>query len=265
MFEQQDFQPLANDTQSASEPLRESLRESLHELRESSPNPDFAQLPKSSSELAAHFSCTKEAIQDWFKIISQAYCWLPLSDLKSGVGKNTRYSAFCIQQMFNLKSSRESGQTANEWIASIHQENAEAITNWKASQEDEQKEVEILTDDELKATSDLIKITADSTPFSGLAIQTKATERVESLAIELKQTDAEAEADFAAFMELTAEIITQDEAAELADDLEFQKLRQKNATKWLKRKAILESDKQKILQGNIANPKQTGNSPAAVS
>jgi hypothetical protein len=134
MFDQQDFQPLANDTQKTSEPLRESLRESFHELRELSPIDDFEKKPKSSSELAAHFSCTKEAIQDWFKIISQAYCWLPLSDLKSGVGKNTRYSSFCIQQMSNLKSSRETGLIANDWIAFIHQENAEEIAVWKASQ-----------------------------------------------------------------------------------------------------------------------------------
>ena len=70
---------------------------------------------------------------------------------------------------------------------------------------------------------------------------------------------------FAAFMEITTEIVNQDEAAELADDLEFQQLRKQNAAKWLKRKAILENDKQQILQGNITNPKQPRNSPAAVS
>jgi len=128
MFEQQDFQPLSKDTRKVSEPIRESIREL------SDTDLDFTKAPKSSSELAPHFGCTKESIQDWFKVISQAYCWLPLVELKFGVGKNTRYSSFCIQQMYCLKSSREAGQTANDWIASIHSENTEAIAEWKASQ-----------------------------------------------------------------------------------------------------------------------------------
>ena len=130
MLEQKDFQPLANNTQKTSDPLREAF----HELRELSANGDFAQTPKSSSELAAHFGCTKEAIQDWFKVITQAYCWMPVVELKFGTGRNTRYSSFCIQQMSNLKASRETGLTGSDWIASIHQENAEAIAVWKASQ-----------------------------------------------------------------------------------------------------------------------------------
>lgn len=262
MFEQQDFQLLDEDTQTLSQPSREIVREVIQEIREVTNQDDFAKNPKSSSELAAHFGCTKEAIQDWFKIVAQAYCWLPLSELKTGIGKNTRYSSFCIEQMLNLKASKELGQTASEWIASIHQENAKAIA---LSQTHRQPEPEASTASELKATSNLMKIAASSSPFSGLAVATKATEKVEALSTELQQTDAEVEADFAAFMELTAEIINQDEAADEADELEFQKLRKQNAAKWLRRKAILENDKQQILQGNLASPKQPGNTPAAVS
>jgi hypothetical protein len=135
MPQKQGFQPISEDTLSISKPIREAIREPLGEVRELLVSQaEFEKAPKSSSELAAHFGCTKEAIQDWVKIIAQAYCWRPITELKSGIGKNTRYSPFCIQQMCNLKDCRESGQTATEWIAAVHQQNAGSIADWKASQ-----------------------------------------------------------------------------------------------------------------------------------
>jgi hypothetical protein len=180
--------------------------------------------------------------------------WLP--EYKFRV--NGVYSEFALGE---LKRRKALGNLEN-YQSVVHSENTDMIALWKASQ---QPAPETPTESELKATSALMKIAADGSPFSGLAIQSKPTEKVETLTIELQKTEAQVEADFAAFMELTAEIINQDEAAELADDLEFERIRKQNAAKWLKRKAILENDKQQILQGNLTNPKQPGNSPAAVS
>jgi hypothetical protein len=131
MPKQQGFQELDTDTQSISG----AVREDIDEIREpSNVRDNFAKFSKSSSELAAHFGCTKEAIQDWYKFITQAYCWLPATEFKSGIGKNTRYSPLCIEKIINLKISREAGLTASEWITTIHQENVDLIANWKASQ-----------------------------------------------------------------------------------------------------------------------------------
>lgn len=189
------------------------------------------------------FKYAAEVLEVWF--------WLPDYEFRI----NGIYSEFALSE---LKRRKALGNLEN-YRSVVHGENAEAIALSKTAQ---QPQPEAPTADELKVTSALMQIAAGSSPFSGLAVQTKATERVETLSVELQKTEAQVEADFAAFMEITAEIITQDEAADLADDLEFERLRKQNAAKWLRRKAILENDKQQILQGNLASPKQPGNVPA---
>lgn len=261
MFQQQDFQPLGEDTQSDGEAIRESVRETIHKVRESlPPSNEFAQTPKSSSELAAHFGCTKESIQDWFKVISQAYCWLPAFDLKFGIGKKTRYTTLCIEQMYSLKASRESGQTADEWIDSIHEVNSEAIAIWETAQQP-QPEPETEPDPQTSTLARFVE--TDESPFNGLSIITKATDKREALEAELVEVEFSVDADFEAFMTLSNELVTQDEAAVQSDELEFLLLRKRNAAKWLKRKAILEADKQQILQGNVLSKSPVGNGASA--
>jgi uncharacterized protein YukE len=101
--------------------MREPIREPMNELRESISEPisEFDNQPKSAKELAEYFGVTDRAIQNWFKFIADAYCWLSESDLKAGDGKNTRYRPFTISAMQALRVARESGQTANDWIAEI--------------------------------------------------------------------------------------------------------------------------------------------------
>jgi hypothetical protein len=131
MFDTQDFQPISQDNQSVSEAIGEPLRESLSEVSESinevRESAEIAASPRSSTELATHFGVTKESIQDWYKIITDAYFWLPKTDFKKGSGKNTRYMPLAISFMIELKSARANGQTADEWIASIRAKNADKI------------------------------------------------------------------------------------------------------------------------------------------
>jgi hypothetical protein len=261
MDERFDLEPIEQIDESLGV-VRELLRESVIEIREPilESIPEFDNEPKSARVLADYFGVTDRAIQNWYPIVRSAYCWLPETDLKIGTGKNTRYLPPVIKAMVELKAARVNGQTADEWVATVHRENKEAITNWKASQLPQQQP----TLPAVKTSTLARFVEPDASPFSGLSIATKATDKREVLQAELVETEAEVDADFEAFMSLSTELVTQDEAADEADELEWKLLRKRNAAKWLKRKAILEADKQQILQGDI-RPKQPGNSPAAVS
>ncbi|MDY7012698.1 MAG: hypothetical protein SVX43_03700 [Cyanobacteriota bacterium] len=87
-------------------------------------------------------------------------------------------------------------------------------------------------------------------PF-GFTIETKASQRVETLRGELVALEEEADSDLQNFLAIAAEIESEDEAFNEQDELEWQRLRSSNARKWLKRRAILDRDKQQILQGDV--------------
>jgi hypothetical protein len=135
MFETDDFTSVSATSETPNtirELLREPSSEFVIECR--NPLPEFGNELRSASELARHFKVTDRAIQNWYPIIKGAYYWLPEGELKAGTGKNTRYLPPAIKAMMQLKAARANGQTADDWVASIHQENAETIATWKASQ-----------------------------------------------------------------------------------------------------------------------------------
>ncbi|OKH41136.1 hypothetical protein NIES2101_34750 [Calothrix sp. HK-06] len=85
-----------------------------------SPQEGIADVARSSSELAAYFRVDKKTIQTWFKVIIEAYCWLPESDFKFGSGKYVRYTRFCIQQMEVLKTEIATGKSFQQWVSEVH-------------------------------------------------------------------------------------------------------------------------------------------------
>ena len=109
--------------------VRELLREPVAEIRKPILESvlEFDNEPKSARTLAEHFGITDRAIQNWFKIVADAYCWLPETDLKMGDGKNTRYLPFTISAMQALRIARQSGQTGSDWITAIHNANADKL------------------------------------------------------------------------------------------------------------------------------------------
>jgi hypothetical protein len=77
-------------------------------------------LPVQDRQLNSNSLRSNEGVNSgWYKIITDAYFWLPKTDFKKGSGKNTRYMPLAISFMIELKSARANGQTADEWIASI--------------------------------------------------------------------------------------------------------------------------------------------------
>lgn len=128
MFETDDFAGIPAISE-ATKPMREPLRESSPEFVT-----EFENQPRSASELARHFGVTDRAVQNWYPIIKSAYLWMPETDLRVGTGKNTRYLPPAVKAMTELRDARSNGQTADQWVASVHRENGEAIAAFKASQ-----------------------------------------------------------------------------------------------------------------------------------
>jgi hypothetical protein len=135
MLDLQGFEPIQEDSRNASTTLRELFRETVPEVRESGDEGKTSM--KSAVELAKDFKTSDRSIQNWYGIVTTAYSWLPEAELKTGTGKNTRYTALCIAKMGELKAARDAGQTANDWIASIQQQNAEAIAAYQSQQQPE--------------------------------------------------------------------------------------------------------------------------------
>jgi hypothetical protein len=128
MDERLNFEPIEQIDESLGV-VRELLREPVAEIREPILESvlEFDNEPKSARTLAEHFGITDRAIQNWFKIVADAYCWLPETDLKMGDGKNTRYLPFTISAMQALRIARQSGQTGSDWITAIHNANADKL------------------------------------------------------------------------------------------------------------------------------------------
>lgn len=183
------------------------------------------------------FKYASEVLEVWF--------WLAESEFrKAGI-----YTEFALTELRNRKSFAR----VDDYRQAVHDANADCIQT-----------IQQPTEPAVKTSTLARFVEPDASPFSGLSITTKASDKRESLQAELVETEAEVDADFEAFMSLSTELVTQGEAADEADELEWKLLRKRNAAKWLKRKAILEADKQQILQGDIC-PKQPGNAAAAVS
>jgi len=182
--------------------------------------------------------------------VIEVHFWLKEADFRV----NGAYNELALNEIKNRKSYAK----LEDYRQAVHDANADLL------QTIQQQTPKQPTEPAVKTSTLARFVEPDASPFSGLSITTKATDKREILQAELVETEAEVDEDFQAFMSLSTELFTQDEAAKDADDLEFQLLRKRNAAKWLKRKAILEADKQQILQGDIC-PKQAGNSPAAVS
>ncbi len=90
----------------------------------------------------------------------------------------------------------------------------------------------------------------------GLTVQTKASDRLALVQAEIVESESACESDLEDFLALSTEIEYEEQAATELDDAEFALLRKKNAQKWLKRRAILERDKQQILQGDLPQLKR---------
>ncbi|NER95047.1 MAG: hypothetical protein F6J86_14625 [Symploca sp. SIO1B1] len=184
-------------------------------------------------ELAQQLKVAKRTAYKYVKDVIETWYWLSESEFRSeGI-----YTQFALSEMLKLKEMK-SLETYRELV---HDENAVAI------QQESQPEV----------TGGLALITQEDSPFAGLAVTTKASDKVQVLQGELEVIESSADEDFGDFLAITAELEAEDAAWTQQDELEWQTLRKKNAQKWLKRRAILERDKQQILQGDVPLPKKS--------
>ena len=185
-------------------------------------------------ELAQQLKVAKRTAYKYVKDVIEVWYWLSESEFRNeGI-----YSQFALDEMLKLKDMK----SLEAYRELVHDENAVAI-----QQETSKPEI----------TGGLALITQEDTPFAGLAVHTKASDRVQVLQGELEVISSAADEDFGDFLAITAELEAEDEAWTEQDELEWQALRKKNAQKWLKRRAILERDKQQILQGDVPLPKKS--------
>jgi len=184
-------------------------------------------------ELAQQLKVAKRTAYKYVKDVIETWYWLSESEFRNeGI-----YTQFALDEMLKLKSMK----SLEAYRELIQDEHAEAV------QQESQPEV----------TGGLALITQEDSPFAGLAISTKASDRVQVLQGELELIESSVDEDFGDFLAITAELEAEDTAWTQQDDLEWQTLRKKNAQKWLKRRAILERDKQQILQGDVPLAKKS--------
>lgn len=178
-------------------------------------------------------------VQTWF--------WIPEYEFRV----NGLYSELAVSE---LKRRKALG-TPENYRSVVHSENADVIAAYQSKQQPIQPEVTEASG--LAFYTPPIENT-DSI-IGGLAIPTKATEKREILKGELVLQEQSNDESWEEFTALMAELQEETEAAQEDDELEFQLLRKQHAAKWLKRKAVLEQDKLRILQGQVS-PKN-GQSP----
>lgn len=183
-------------------------------------------------EMLSKVGLAKRTFYKYVKHIIETWYWLP----ETAFRVNGQYTELALQEALKLKET-----TFPAYRELIQDEHAEAV------QQDSQPEV----------TGGLALITQEDSPFAGLAVRTKASDRVQVLQGELELIESSVDEDFGDFLAITAELEAEDEAWNQQDDLEWQALRKKNAQKWLKRRAILERDKQQILQGDVPLAKKS--------
>jgi hypothetical protein len=97
------------------------------------PNEDltaFQPLPearsKSAAEMADEYNVSDKSVQQWFKAVTTAYCWIDIQDLRTGSGRKTRYTPLC-QDLIAKYRAESSSMTESDWIASVHAANPEKV------------------------------------------------------------------------------------------------------------------------------------------
>ncbi|NET58984.1 MAG: hypothetical protein F6K47_23425 [Symploca sp. SIO2E6] len=184
-------------------------------------------------QIAQELGLSKRSAYKYAKDVVEVWYWLDESEFRSdGI-----YTEFALQEMVNLKASK----SLDVYRETVRDEYAQTV------QEVSQPEI----------TGGLALITQEDSPFAGLAVTTKASDRVQVLQGELEVIESSADEDFGDFLAITAELEAEDSAWTQQDELEWQALRKQNAQKWLKRRAILERDKQQILQGDVPLTKKS--------
>jgi len=181
-------------------------------------------------------STTTRSIRDLVAKVRQAYSWLDEVEFKHG----ENFTQFCVDQ---IKAMKDSGLTQKQWIAQIQ--------NQKPVEPMVQEPSELVIYEPVIESVDSI--------IGGLSIITKATEKREVLKGELVTQEQSNDESWHEFNLMMTELQAETEAATEDDELEFQLMRKRNAAKWLERKAILEQDKLRILQGQIAQKTSVGN------
>ncbi len=234
-----------NTVSASARPVTDTLQAQVHTQCNAQQASASSKEGYSIDEVAQNLGVARRTAFKYASEVLEVWFWLDEAEFrKTGI-----YTEFALTEL----KSRKSFARVDDYRQAVHEANSDRL---EAIEQPIEPAVNIST---------LARfVQPDNSPFSGLGITTKATDKREVLQAELVETEAEVDADFQAFMSLTSELVTQDEAADEADELEWQLLRKRNAAKWLKRKALLEADKQMILQGDVL-PKQSGNSPAAVS
>jgi hypothetical protein len=86
---------------------------------EDAPEPS-PQIARSAKELGVQHQVSDRTIQAWYGVVMRAYCWLPETTFKVGNSNRTRYTPE-FQRL--VGQFRESGLSAEEWVAQIHQAN----------------------------------------------------------------------------------------------------------------------------------------------
>ncbi|NET58822.1 MAG: hypothetical protein F6K47_22535 [Symploca sp. SIO2E6] len=184
-------------------------------------------------QIAQELGLSKRSAYKYAKDVVEVWYWLDESEFRSdGI-----YTEFALQEMVNLKASK----SLDVYRETVRDEYAQTV------QEVSQPEV----------TGGLALITQEDSPFAGLAVTTKASDRVQVLQGELELISSSADEDFGDFLAIATELEAEDEAWSEQDEIEFQLMRKRNAKKWLKRRAILERDKQQILQGDVPLAKKS--------
>ncbi len=184
-------------------------------------------------EMLDKVGLAKRTFYKYIKHIIETWYWLPESDFRI----NGSYTELALTEALKLKET-----TFPAYQETVQDEYAETV------QESSKPEI---------IGGGLALIAQEDSPFAGLAVRTKASDKVQVLQGELEVIESAADEDFGDFLAITAELEAEDEAWTEQDQLEWRTLRKKNAQKWLKRRAILERDKQQILQGDVPLPKKS--------
>ncbi|NER98621.1 MAG: hypothetical protein F6J86_33160 [Symploca sp. SIO1B1] len=183
-------------------------------------------------EMLSKVGLAKRTFYKYVKHIIETWYWLP----ETAFRVNGQYTELALQEALKLKET-----TFPAYQETVQDEHAEAVQQ----------------DSQLEVTGGLALITQEDSPFAGLAVRTKASDRVQVLQGELELISSSVDEDFGDFLAITAELEAEDSAWTQQDELEWQTLRKQNAQKWLKRRAILERDKQQILQGDVPLAKKS--------
>ena len=157
-------------------------------------------------EMVEKLELSKRTVFRYVKHLINTWYWLPETDFRV----NGLYTEFALQEALKLKAT-----SFPAYQESVHDEYAETI------QEPSQPEI----------TGGLALITQEDSPFAGLAVRTKASERVEILQGELELISEAADEDFGDFLAISAELEAEDEAWTQQDELSWQTLRLLQAEK----------------------------------